>query len=123
MLKFCAFLFYRFYLRFRASRDSAYIRTIGALALLTFLHFLQFLILVGGMGILPSGHKREVWTWVKMMLFGLPFYFLFMFFIKEKDLVALTYPERKVKRGNVILVVYMILSMAFLIFLIETSAP
>jgi len=116
-IKFVAYLFYRYYST-GPRKDVAYLSSLLAMCLLFYIHLFQFLILFGGTGIIPSGNKTQISTWLKMVLFMLPVFLLFRWLIKESELKTLSYSQEKIKKGNVWLIIYIILSVALLVLLI-----
>ena len=80
-------------------------------------HVIKELILFSSTNFL-GGSNSEFSTWVKMVLFLLPIYLLCRWLIKESDLKALTYEEEKIKKGNIWLVIYIIISVTLLVILI-----
>ena len=65
-----------------------------------------------------DGRQTKIAKWIQMALFLLPIYLLFRWLIKEDDLKALTYAEQKIMKGNIWLVIYIIVSVALLVLLI-----
>jgi hypothetical protein len=119
LVKFVAYLFYRYYSVSGPRKDIPYFSTLLSLTFLIFLHLLQIVILLTRMGIIPinNGEGRMV-RFGKMTLIMLPIFLLFLALIRKSKLKLMRYDERKVKKAYVFLVVYIVLSMALMIFLI-----
>lgn len=116
-VRFIAYLFYRYYSS-GPRKTIAYLSTMLAMSLLFYIHLFQGLILFGGTNIVPQGSKSEIGTWVKMAIFLLPIYLLLRWLIKESDLKASAYDEEKTRKGNIWLVIYILLSVTLLVLLI-----
>ncbi|MCB0716006.1 MAG: hypothetical protein R2796_04955 [Chitinophagaceae bacterium] len=116
-LRFIAYLFYRYYST-GPRKEIAYLSSMLAMCLLFYIHLFQVLILVDSTSIIPTGSKSEISTWVKLALFLLPIYLLFRWLIKESDLKALIYDKEKLRKGNIWLVIYIIISVTLLVLLI-----
>ena len=65
-----------------------------------------------------DGKQTKIGNWITMALFLLPIFFMFRFIIKENDLKEMEYEEQKIKRGNLWLISYIILSFVLLIIFI-----
>jgi len=117
-VKFVAYLFYRYYSSSGARKDIPYFSTLCALVILFYIHLVQLLILLNMMNIIPiqTGDMR-VGRFFKIALFLLPFFFLFIAFIRKSELQSIQYDELKVKKGYIYLVIYIVLSFSFMIFL------
>lgn len=114
---FIAYLFYRYYST-GPRRQIAYLSSILALCLLFYIHLFQVSILVGGTNIIPAGDKSKISSWVMMAFFMLPVFLLFRWIIKESVLKTLVYKAEKIRKGNIFLVIYIVLSFALLVLLI-----
>ena len=117
-IKFIAYLFYRYYST-GPRKQIAYLSSLLALVILFVIHLFQIMILFNLMNLVPTdGRQTKIANWIQMALFMLPIYLLFRWLIKEDDLKALTYGEQKIKKSNIWLVFYIIVSVALLILLI-----
>lgn len=117
-IKFVAYLFYRYYSSSGPRKDIPYFSTLGALALLFYIHVVQLLILLNMMNIIPvQNDDTRVAKFFKIALFLLPIFLLFLAFIRKSELQSLQYDEQKVKRGYIYLVIYIVFSFSFMIFL------
>lgn len=117
IIKFVAYLFYRYYLK-GPRREIPYFSTLSALTLLLYIHICQILVLFDWTNILPKAKKTEPIGWVAMALFMLPIFLLVRLVIKEGDLKKIEYSPKKIKRGNILLIGYCVLSVTLLILLI-----
>jgi hypothetical protein len=122
LIKFVAFLFYRYYSEGKRPDTIPYFRTMCSMTLLGFMHLFQILIIfhkVDFMGISPSDSKGIK----KIIIFflTLPIYFLFTALIKKKELEKMreeyAYSWNKVFNWNVWLIVYIILSFSSIFIL------
>lgn len=117
-IKFVAYLFYRYYSTGPLS-DIPYFSTLCALVMLFGLHLFQVLVFFDGMSFIPTdGRQTKITNFLQMALFLVPIFLLFAILIKKSELQEMHYDAMKVRKGNIFLVVYIILSFAFLIFLI-----
>jgi asparagine N-glycosylation enzyme membrane subunit Stt3 len=119
-IKFIAFLFYRYYSKGR-TKDIPYVSTLCALVLLLLIHIFQILVIFNIMYLLPLGGSKiglvGLMRYVQFLIIIAPLFLLFSLLLKKKELKALHYDERKIKRGRIALIIYSILSFSFLIFL------
>lgn len=73
------------------------------------------------MYLLPVGEAKPgmdgFMRYVQFSIIIAPLFLLFSLLLKKKELQALHYDERKIKRGNIALIIYTILSFSFLMFL------
>jgi hypothetical protein len=117
-VKFVAYLFFRYYST-GPRKEIPYFSTVAALAVLFYIHLVQVLIIFNGMNLIPGkGDGSRIWEYFKMALFITPVFLLIMLFIRKPELQVMHYDDQKIKQGNINLVVYIILSFAFMIFLI-----
>lgn len=117
-IKFTAFLFYRYYSRGK-NYGISYVNTILALSMLFFLNLFAVLILLNIPNIIPSFDKlHRLKSFFKMAFFLLPIALLFILIIKKSILDKANYNELKIRRGNIYLICYIILSIALLSLLI-----
>lgn len=118
VVKFVAYLFYRYYSSSGPRKGIPYFSTLCALVLLFYIHLIQLLILLNIVNIIPiQDGNTNVGKFFKMALFLSPIFFLFVTLIKKSELQSMQYEEQKVKKGNIYLIVYIVLSFSFMIFL------
>lgn len=118
IIKFTAYLLYRYYSKHGFARDMPYLTTISVLTLLFFIHICQIFILFNITYLIPTdGSQLKIENYFKMGLFMLPIGFLFSFLIKKEELITDNYNDKTIKKGYMILIAYFILSFAFLMFL------
>lgn len=119
VIKFVAFLFYRYYST-GGTRRIPYFSTLCALAMMFYIHLFQILILIDRVeDIIPGGsNETRPIKYLKMGLFFLPIFLLLAYFIRKKELAQMNYDRLIVRKGYFYLVGYLILSFAILIFLI-----
>ena len=120
-LKFVAFLFYRYYSS-GVTRNIAYISTICAMVMLFGLHLFQILLLFDAMIILPtsSGNSR----WVNFLLtavYLLPAFIITVILIRPAELRSIVANKEKIRKGNIYLIGYIILSIMLLVFIAEVK--
>lgn len=117
-VKFVAYLFYRYYSSSGPRKDIPYFSTLGAMVMLFYIHLVQLLILLNMINIIPIRNSdTHVGRFFKMALFLSPLFFLFAAFIKKSELQTMQYNEQKVKKANIYLIIYIVLSFSFMIFL------
>ncbi len=116
-IKFVAYLFYRYYST-GPRKDIRYFSTIGAMVMLFYFHLVQLLIIFNAINLIPvKDSDTRVTEYFKIALFMTPLFFIIMLFIKKSELDTMQYDEQKIKRGYIYLVIYIILSFSFMIFL------
>jgi amino acid transporter len=116
LVKFVAYLFYRYYSVSWSRRRTPYFSTLLSLTILCFLHLLQIFILLIRMNIIPmnnSGDRMERLRRATLLM--LPIFFVFLALIRKSKLKLMRYDERKVKKANILLVLYIALSIGFTI--------
>jgi hypothetical protein len=118
-IKFVAYLFYRYYSTTKGfAKDIPYAATLGVLVLLSYLHIFQILALLNKTNLIPTnGSQLKAANYLIMGLFMLPILIFFLIVIKKKELQNLRYDSKKIKRGYIYLIVYIILSFSFLMTL------
>jgi amino acid permease len=115
--RFISYLFFRYYSK-GARADIPYCSTIGALAMLFYLHLVQLFVILGTMNLIPGDSTdTRLIKYFKIALFFLPIFILFSLLIKKRELQEMHYDDNKIKRGNFFLVGYSILSISLTIFL------
>jgi len=118
--KFISYLFYRYYST-GGTKDIPYFSTLCALVGIAMLHILQILAIFNGMDLLPAsgaapGTARLI-KYFEWALLTAPLFLLFFLLIKKDELQSMHYDESKIKRGYIYLIIYIVLSFAFLMFL------
>lgn len=116
-MKFIAFLFYRYYST-GATKDIPYFSTLCALVMLLGLHIFQIILIVSGVDFFKENNGTRVENFILIALCLVPLFLIMSVLIKESQLKKLKYDKLKIKRGNLFLIVYIISSIAFLLFLI-----
>lgn len=117
-IKFTAYLFYRYYSKGPRARIP-YFSTICALSMLGFLHLFQLLLIFDSVPIIPINSSDDKLTKRFIMLFVfIPLYLIMTRVFKKTDIEPLKEKYDKdwdrVFKGNVWLVVYIILSMGLI---------
>src|SRR5436309_10695886 len=117
-IKFAAYLFYRYYST-GPTKDIPYVSTLCALAMIVFMHLFQVLILIHQVDtFFPfKSTDNRLTKYLFMALIFLPIFFLLRLFIKREELQSMSFPKDKIKRGNILLIAYVVLTMALLIVL------
>ena len=120
-IKFIGYLFYRYYEK-PPQRGNPYFRTMCSMALLVYMHLIQLLILFNKTDLIPIKTSDDKLTKRIIMLFVfVPIYFLVTRLFKKSDFERLKekygYNWDKVHRGNILLILYMILSCALIFVL------
>ena len=121
-IKFTAYLFYRYYSK-GGTKDTCYFSTLCAMALIAFFHLMQFLILTDLFNtVIPSSfnYSRSE-RYLFWALISLPIFIFLALLIRERELKELKYSAKKIKKGNILLITYIILNIALLIFIAETK--
>jgi hypothetical protein len=120
LVKFLAYLFYRYFSESGPRRDIPYFCTLLSLTLLFYLHLLQISILLTRMGIIPINNAdgRTV-RFGKMALIMLPIFLVFLALIRKSKLKLMRYEERRVKKAYVFLLVYILLSVTLTIIMVK----
>lgn len=118
-IKFVAYLFYRYYSTTKGfAKDIPYAATLGALVLLAYLHIFQIFALLNKTNLIPTdGSQLKVSNYFIMGLFMLPILIFFFPIIKKKELQRLQYNDKRINRGYIYLIIYIILSFSFLMLL------
>ena len=110
-IKFAAFLFYRYYSK-GATNSIPYFSTIGAMAMLLYMHLFQILILTKQVEtfipIKPTDDKPT--KYLIMFFIMAPLFFLLTLTIKKEELKTLEYSQDKIRTGNIRLVSYITLT-------------
>ena len=119
-IKFAAYLFYRYYST-GATRAIPYFSTLCAMVTLAFLHLMQILLLTNlYFTIIPKNSINNRWEgYLFWALVAIPIFLFLHWLFRESDLRKLSYSSGKIKKGNFLLIIYLIASMALLIFIIE----
>ena len=114
-IKFAAFLFYRYYSKGPTYRIP-YFSTIVAMTALLYMHLFQILIITKQVEtFFPIKSTDDKPTKYLIMFFVMaPFYILLTLLIKRKDLQSLHYSDQKLRKGNILLIVYIVLTMVLL---------
>lgn len=117
-LKFAAYLFYRFYAKNGFAKDMPYLSTISILVLLLYIHIFQIFAILDITYFIPTdGSQLKISNYFKMGLFMLPLFLVLFVMIKKEDLINVHYEQKKIRKGYVILICYIAISFALLIFL------
>lgn len=96
-----------------------YLNAILGLTLLSCLNILAILVLLNQSSILPSfDEEHRVIVFFKIALFIIPISLLYFLIIKKSDLERIHYDKDKVKRGNIYLLLYFLLSVCLLVIVI-----
>lgn len=125
LLKVVMYLFYRYYST-GGSRRIPYFSALCAIAALIYIHIFQILIILNKVDILPMRKDDlRIEKYGKVLLVFLPIFLVIALLIKPKDLKQATYDEGKIKKGQVYLVAYIILSfiLLFVLMFIFPSYP
>lgn len=123
VLKFVMYLFYRYYST-GGTRRIPYFSALCAVVFLIYIHIFQILIVFNKVhAIIPlrTDDARGDKYW-KMALFLLPIFLLVAILVKPKDLRSASYDTDKIKKGNVYLIIYIIISVILLFTLMALSA-
>jgi hypothetical protein len=116
-VKFVAYLFYRYYST-GATKDIPYASALCALVLLFYIHLVQLLLVLNLINLIPiNDSDTRIEKFFKIAFFLLPLFLFFIIAIRKKELESLQYDEQKIKTGYVYLIIYIILSFSFMIFL------
>lgn len=117
-VRFIAYLFYRYYST-GASKQIPYFSTITALVALLLLHVLQILILLNGTGLIPTSSKNSrIENFFIIALCIMPFYFIMFLFIKKSELQNMHYDITRIRKGNKLLILYIIISILLIPILV-----
>ncbi len=111
-VQFTMFLFYRYYKSGRWE-SVPYFHTLCSMSLLLFLHIAALLCFLDK-GDLLFGKDKNIFILKILTLFALSFV-AFWKLANEKDLEAAEYNEVTIRKGNRLLVLYLILSFAVLV--------
>lgn len=116
---FVVYLFFRYYNKDKSSAKIPIGNTVCSLTMLFVLHLFQLLLLFNLTDLLiPVDKHYRVATLLKYALVLSPIMLFFWFTIKKINPKELYYSEIMVKRGNLYLILYCVLSIALLVFLI-----
>ncbi len=117
LLKFIAYLFYRYYSTGPTSRIP-YFSTIGVLVLLCYFHLLQVAMIFDVTYLIPTdGSQMKFSNFLIMGLFMTPFFIGFSLIIRKAELDKMSYTKIKMRRGYFFLILYVIVSFAVVILL------
>ena len=118
LLKFVMFLFYKYYSKGGTHRIP-YFSALCATVFLIYVHIFQILILINKVDeVLPmdKGDAQFI-KYIKLAAFLLPIFFVIGYLVKERDLKVAEYDEIAIKKGQIYLVLYIIVSVLALILL------
>lgn len=120
-IKFLGYLFYRYYSK-GPRANIPYFSTMCSMTLLGFMHLMQILILLDKVDLIPiSSSDDKTKRYFVFFLVMLPIYFVMTLLFKESDIGPLKekydYNWDKVFKGNVWLVIYIIVSFALIFIL------
>lgn len=122
-LRFVFFLLYRYYSK-GGTKVIPYFSTLCAVSLLFFVHVFQLLLIFNVFEYFPiSGSENRIIRYGKIALISVPVFIFFALLIKEKDIKNAYYEEEKIKKGNLFLLGYAILSVCLLLWLITKVRP
>jgi len=83
------------------------------------LHLFQLLVIFNKANLIPSDDSHtKLQNYGRVAIFLIPFFLIFSLFIKKTELKQMKYDEYKIKKGNFLLVIYIISSILLLGFLI-----
>lgn len=117
-IRFAAYLFYRYYST-GPTKDIPYASVLCALAMLLGLHIFQFLVLFDKINWLPTSTKNtRLDNFLLMAVCIAPIFLLMALLIRKSDLQKMNYEDNQIKRGNILLIGYIVGSIALLIFII-----
>jgi len=104
-IKFIAFLYYKYYSK-GPTASIAYMKTIGVMVFLTFILILNILISANleAFFLYEDSDSRGM-KYLKMAIYTLPLFLIFLFLFPESKLKQLNYPDSKIKRGNTMLLI------------------
>lgn len=117
IFRFTVFLFYRYYSTGKTS-GIPIANTVFALSMLFILNFYSLLSLFNGTGFIPSAdstHRLE--TLFKTFIFISPVLLLFWFCVLRLKPENMQYDKKLIKKGQTYLVLYIVFSMALLVFI------
>jgi hypothetical protein len=107
--RFVAYLFYRYYST-GPTKDIPYISTLCALTMLFGLHFFQIIALFDLKNLLPGNQFNRIQGYGIMAIYCTLILLLASRLVKRSALEQAKYAEQKIKRGNLYLIVYIIVS-------------
>jgi hypothetical protein len=116
-VRFIAYLFYRYYST-GPTKDIPYFSTLCALAMLFGLHLFQFIILFNLTVLLPYSENNRIQNYLVVALYLVPIFSLIYLFVKKSDLEKAHYDENKIRKGNIYLICYIIISIVVLLLLV-----
>lgn len=117
ILKFIMYLFLRYYSK-GATKGIAYLSALCAVVLLIYIHFFQILIILDSVTLLPiSSNDLRIEKYIKIALFFLPVFLLVRLLVKPAELERMQYTNEKLKRGGILLISYIFLSIVLLFVL------
>lgn len=118
LVKFIAYLFYRYYST-GPTKDIPYFSTLCALVMLAGLHIFQIIVLFGYQNSIPTNvNNTRVENFIIVAVCLIPIFILMAFLIRKSDLQAMSYDENKIKKGNILLILYIVSSVALLLLLV-----
>lgn len=116
-LKFIMYLFYRYYSK-GGTKNIPYFSALCAVAFLIYIHIFQLLMIFGKVGWIPiEKDDLRIVKYGKFALFVLPIFLLIYYLVKPSDLMSLEYDKDKIRKGGIILIIYIIANLALLFVL------
>ena len=80
---------------------------------------MQLLIVIGIWDIVWPYNQSKIMNYIRAILYGIPLYFTFWFFIKEKEILRMEYSKKEIKFGNILLIAYIIFDIALMVMCIN----
>ncbi len=114
LIRFTLFILYNYYKEGKGTKHTPYLSAVLSFILLLFMNTITALDVLGiGAGnIIPWNPNDPTWLQYleALVLFWLPGYLIMSFLFKKVDIVVLKYDENTIRRGNITLFVYFVLS-------------
>ena len=121
--RFVFFLLYRYYSK-GGTKVIPYFSTLCAISLLFFLHVLQLLIIFDTMDYFPiNGNESRILRYGKIALLSIPVFLMISFLVRPKEVRNMSYDEAKIKKGNILLLLYVLATVVLLFWLLTTVRP
>src|SRR5688572_30213409 len=119
-IKFTAFLFYRYYST-GTTKDIPYFSTLCAMAMIAFMHLYQVFVLTNLYETIIGTNSTDsrLTRYFIMAIVALPLLVFIRLLINESEIKNLQYPQAKIKKGNVILITYLVITIVLLIAIAE----
>ncbi len=123
VLNFATYIFYRYYDK-GSTKIIAYESALIAISALIFMNIFALLIFVGVdinkySPVIENGNR--LMKFLSSALFWLPEYLILRLLLPKRKVEYLDYSSKAIKRGNIGMILYILLSMTLIVFAVKTK--